>query len=123
LRLDTVAKALEGRGRETAAGAVVRAALAVSSRSPTCTSANIAGGSRLRSQSRHIDARKSPRLWAPMAVELTVNGHRCAVEVEARTTCSIACATGSVSPARMPAEHGVCGACTVLLEGVAVARA
>jgi carbon-monoxide dehydrogenase small subunit len=56
-----------------------------------------------------------------MAVELTVNGHRCAVEVEARTTL-LDCLRDrlGLTGAHAGCEHGVCGACTVLLDGVAV---
>ena len=56
-----------------------------------------------------------------MAVELTVNGHRHAVEVEARTTL-LDCLRDrlGLTGAHAGCEHGVCGACTVLLDGVAV---
>src|SRR5438093_4688312 len=61
---------------------------------------------------------RTPRLWAPMAVELTVNGRACAVEVEARTTL-LDCLrdTLGLTGAHAGCEHGVCGACTVLIDG------
>ena len=56
-----------------------------------------------------------------MAVELTVNGQRHAVEVEARSTL-LDCLRDrlGLTGAHAGCEHGVCGACTVLLDGVAV---
>jgi len=56
-----------------------------------------------------------------MAVELTVNGQRHAVEVDARTTL-LDCLRDrlGLTGAHAGCEHGVCGACTVLLDGVAV---
>ena len=56
-----------------------------------------------------------------MAVELTVNGQRHVVEVEARTTL-LDCLRDwlGLTGAHAGCEHGVCGACTVLLDGVAV---
>src|SRR5437016_8260164 len=56
-----------------------------------------------------------------MSVELTVNGQTCAVEVEARTTL-LDCLRDrlGLTGAHAGCEHGVCGACTVLLDGAAV---
>jgi aerobic carbon-monoxide dehydrogenase small subunit len=56
-----------------------------------------------------------------MTVELTVNGQTCAVEVEARTTL-LDCLRDrlALTGAHAGCEHGVCGACTVLLDGIAV---
>jgi len=56
-----------------------------------------------------------------MAVELTVNGRACAVEVEARTTL-LDCLRDQLglTGAHAGCEHGVCGACTVLLDGAPV---
>ena len=56
-----------------------------------------------------------------MSVELTVNGQTCVVEVEARTTL-LDCLRDrlGLTGAHAGCEHGVCGACTVLLDGAAV---
>jgi carbon-monoxide dehydrogenase small subunit len=56
-----------------------------------------------------------------MAVELTVNGQRHAVEVEARMTL-LDCLRDRLGLTGVHAgcEHGVCGACTVLVDSVAV---
>ena len=56
-----------------------------------------------------------------MAVELNVNGRRHAVEVEPRTTL-LDCLRDNLglNGAYAGCEHGVCGACTVLIDNVAV---
>ena len=56
-----------------------------------------------------------------MRVELSVNGTTHALEVEPRMTL-LDCLRGklSLTGAHAGCEHGVCGACTVLLDGVAV---
>jgi len=56
-----------------------------------------------------------------MAVELNVNGRRHAVEVEPRMTL-LDCLRDQLglTGAHAGCEHGVCGACTVLIDGVAV---
>jgi carbon-monoxide dehydrogenase small subunit len=56
-----------------------------------------------------------------MAVELNVNGRRQAVEVEPRMTL-LDCLRDKLglTGAHAGCEHGVCGACTVLIDGVAV---
>ena len=56
-----------------------------------------------------------------MGTELTVNGRRRVVDVEARTTL-LDCLrdTLGLTGAHAGCEHGVCGACTVLVDGVAV---
>jgi carbon-monoxide dehydrogenase small subunit len=56
-----------------------------------------------------------------MAVELNVNGRRHAVEVEPRMTL-LDCLREhlGLTGAHAGCEHGVCGACTVLLDGAAV---
>ncbi|OBF29899.1 4-hydroxybenzoyl-CoA reductase subunit gamma [Mycobacterium sp. ACS1612] len=56
-----------------------------------------------------------------VAVTVTVNGERCSRTVEARRTLADflrddLCLTGT----HLGCEHGVCGACTVLLDGEAV---
>src|SRR5205085_2291646 len=82
----------------------------------------IGGGLRFRSRYAPSWMRASlPRLRAPMSVELTVNGQTCAVEVEARTTL-LDCLRDrlALTGAHAGCEHGVCGACTVLLDGAAV---
>jgi carbon-monoxide dehydrogenase small subunit len=56
-----------------------------------------------------------------MSTELSVNGRRYRVEVEARTTL-LDCLrdTLGLTGAHAGCEHGVCGACTVLIDGAAV---
>lgn len=56
-----------------------------------------------------------------MSTELLVNGRMSHVEVEARTTL-LDCLRDllGLSGTHMGCEHGVCGACTVLLDGVPV---
>ncbi len=53
-----------------------------------------------------------------MPTELSVNGRRCRVEVEPRTTL-LDCLrdTLGLTGAHAGCEHGVCGACTVLIDG------
>jgi carbon-monoxide dehydrogenase small subunit len=56
-----------------------------------------------------------------MDVELTVNGERHAVAIDARTTL-LDCLRDrlGLTGAHAGCEHGVCGACTVLVDGTAV---
>jgi carbon-monoxide dehydrogenase small subunit len=56
-----------------------------------------------------------------MRIELTVNGETRALDVEPRTTL-LDCLRDALAlkGAHAGCEHGVCGACTVLLDGVAV---
>jgi carbon-monoxide dehydrogenase small subunit len=56
-----------------------------------------------------------------MSIDLLVNGKRCRVEAEARTTL-LDCLrdTLALTGTHMGCEHGVCGACTVLLDGVPI---
>ncbi|MFL5001181.1 MAG: (2Fe-2S)-binding protein [Xanthobacteraceae bacterium] len=56
-----------------------------------------------------------------MRTELTINGKSHAVDVEPRTTL-LDCLRDhlGLTGAHAGCEHGVCGACTVLLDGVAV---
>jgi carbon-monoxide dehydrogenase small subunit len=56
-----------------------------------------------------------------MSIDLSVNGKLCRVEVEPRTTL-LDCLrdTLGLTGTHMGCEHGICGACTVLLDGVAV---
>jgi aerobic carbon-monoxide dehydrogenase small subunit len=54
-------------------------------------------------------------------IELDVNGQRRAVLVEDRTTLADALREGcQLTGTHLACEHGVCGACTVLLDGAAI---
>ncbi|MBV1689248.1 (2Fe-2S)-binding protein [Novosphingobium sp. G106] len=54
-------------------------------------------------------------------IELTVNGHRHSASVEARTTLGEFLREGlGYTGTHLACEHGVCGACTVMVEGKAV---
>jgi aerobic carbon-monoxide dehydrogenase small subunit len=57
----------------------------------------------------------------PVTTELSVNGKRCRAHVEPRTTL-LDCLrdTLGLTGTHMGCEHGVCGACTVLIDGVAI---
>jgi aerobic carbon-monoxide dehydrogenase small subunit len=55
------------------------------------------------------------------SIELTVNGGRHAIAVEDRTTLADAIREQChLTGTHLACEHGVCGACTVLLDGAAV---
>src|SRR5205085_2087421 len=94
-----------------------------SRRPPICTPRQPTGGARpqrwrcapswMRMRTR--------RDGAPMRTELTVNGTVHAVDVEPRTTL-LDCLRDhlGLTGAHAGCEHGVCGACTVLLDGAAV---
>jgi carbon-monoxide dehydrogenase small subunit len=54
-------------------------------------------------------------------IELSVNGEHCRLTVEHRTTLADALREGcGLTGTHLACEHGVCGACTVLLDGEAV---
>ena len=56
-----------------------------------------------------------------MSIDLTVNGRLCRVDVEPRTTLLDCLRDGlGLTGTHVGCEHGVCGACTVLLDGVPV---
>jgi aerobic carbon-monoxide dehydrogenase small subunit len=56
-----------------------------------------------------------------MRIELKVNGVTHAIEVEPRTTLLDALRDAlGLKGAHAGCEHGVCGACTILMDGVAV---
>ena len=56
-----------------------------------------------------------------MRIELSINGAAHALEVEERTTLLDCLRDGlALKGAHAGCEHGVCGACTVLVDGVAV---
>ena len=56
-----------------------------------------------------------------MHVEIEINGKRCATDVAARTTLAD-CLRGAfrLTGTHLGCEHGVCGACTVIVDGRAV---
>lgn len=55
------------------------------------------------------------------AIEVTVNGHRHAARVEARTSLGEFLRDGlGYTGTHLACEHGVCGACTVMVDGVAL---
>jgi len=56
-----------------------------------------------------------------VSIDLMVNGKRCRVETEARTTL-LDCLRDALglTGTHMGCEHGVCGVCTVLLDGVPI---
>lgn len=56
-----------------------------------------------------------------MSIDLEVNGNVCRVDVEARTTL-LDCLrdTLGLTGTHVGCEHGICGACTVLLDGVPI---
>jgi aerobic carbon-monoxide dehydrogenase small subunit len=56
-----------------------------------------------------------------MSIDLTVNGKLCRADVEPRTTL-LDCLRDSLglTGTHVGCEHGICGACTVLLDGVPV---
>src|SRR5437763_8463798 len=97
--------------------------LRTSSRSPTCTHPpTIAGVSRRRwrcAQSLTRAKRQVP--GARMQIELTVNATAHTLDVEPRMTL-LDCLRDrlGLTGAHAGCEHGVCGACTVLIDGVAV---
>jgi len=56
-----------------------------------------------------------------ISIDLTVNGRLCRVEVEPRTTLLDCLRDGlGLTGTHVGCEHGICGACTVLLDGVPV---
>jgi carbon-monoxide dehydrogenase small subunit len=56
-----------------------------------------------------------------MSIDLTVNGRLCRVDVEPRTTLLDCLRDGlGLTGTHAGCEHGICGACTVLLDGVPV---
>jgi carbon-monoxide dehydrogenase small subunit len=56
-----------------------------------------------------------------MSIDLTVNGRLCRVEVEPRTTLLDCLRDGlGLTGTHVGCEHGICGACTVLLDDVPV---
>lgn len=55
------------------------------------------------------------------SIELTVNGHRHAARVEARASLGEFLREGlGYTGTHLACEHGVCGACTVMVDGVAM---
>jgi carbon-monoxide dehydrogenase small subunit len=65
----------------------------------------------------------SPR-WlepdAPVTVELTLNGEAAALDAGVRWTLADAVRAHGLTGTHLGCEHGVCGACTVLLDGAPV---
>jgi aerobic-type carbon monoxide dehydrogenase small subunit (CoxS/CutS family) len=61
------------------------------------------------------------KIAAVAAVELTLNGSRVSLEVEPRVTLADAIREeAGLTGTHLGCEHGVCGACTVLLDGQAI---
>ena len=56
----------------------------------------------------------------PVAVALWVNGTPLDVRVPPRRTLADALRDGGITSVRLGCEHGVCGSCTILLDGAAV---
>lgn len=56
----------------------------------------------------------------PAAVSLTVNGKALEVRVPPRRTLADALRDGGFTSVRLGCEHGVCGTCTILLDGAPV---
>src|SRR5215469_2914908 len=89
-----------------------------SSRFPTCTRRRTTAGARRRA----LPCARSPMLARPprprMRVELIVNGEMRTVEVEPRMSL-LDCLRERLllTGAHAGCEHGVCGACTVLIDG------
>jgi carbon-monoxide dehydrogenase small subunit len=57
---------------------------------------------------------------APTRVELSVNGKAVACEVPPRRTLADALRDAGLTGTRLGCEHGVCGTCTILLDGAPV---
>jgi carbon-monoxide dehydrogenase small subunit len=56
-----------------------------------------------------------------MSIDLIVNGRLCRIDVEPRTTLLDCLRDGlGLTGTHVGCEHGICGACTVLLDGVPV---
>src|SRR5918994_534447 len=87
---------------------------------PTCTHRPRTAGA-LPKPSRSAPSWTRARRPHAMRIELTVNGAAHAVEVEPRTTL-LDCLRDhlGLTGAHAGCEHGVCGACTVLFDGVPV---
>ncbi len=55
------------------------------------------------------------------AIEMTVNGQRCSIDVEPRSTLAEVLRTSlGLTGTHLGCEHGVCGACTVIVDGAPV---
>src|SRR5579872_1058995 len=92
----------------------------ISNRSTTCTPRRPIAAARRRRWLRAPSP--TPKLGrSPMRIELSVNGATHALEIEERTTL-LDCLRDhlALKGAHAGCEHGVCGACTVLVDGVAV---
>ena len=55
----------------------------------------------------------------PVRVDLTLNGNEVSLEVGVRWTLADAVRAHGLTGTHLGCEHGVCGACTVLIDGVA----
>src|SRR5205809_474583 len=93
----------------------------MSSRCPTCMRPPTIVGAPPRALPCARSSMPTAMPRAPMRVELTVNGETRAVEVEPRLSL-LDCLRErlGLTGAHAGCEHGVCGACTVLIDGVAV---
>ena len=62
-------------------------------------------------------SRSTGGVAAMTPVTLTVNGKQVAAMIEPRTHLRTSCASSALTGTHLGCEHGVCGACTVLING------
>jgi aerobic-type carbon monoxide dehydrogenase small subunit (CoxS/CutS family) len=107
--------------RTHASFAQLAVAAAVTARSRTRTSRTSATRSRWWSSTRSTRRCRTRRDGDPMRVTLTVNGERRDLDIEPRRTLADALREDcGLTGTHLACEHGVCGACTVIVDGEAV---